>query len=43
VRLIAEFHGGRVRAFNLAEAAGVRFEVEVPLLRSSQRGPVALP
>jgi two-component system sensor histidine kinase ChvG len=43
VRLIAEFHGGRVHASNLAEAAGVRFEVEVPLLRSSQRGAVALP
>jgi signal transduction histidine kinase len=43
VRLIAEFHGGQVRASNLAEAAGVRFEVEVPLLRSSQRGALALP
>lgn len=43
VRLIAEFHGGQVRASNLAEAGGVRFEVEVPLLRSSQRGALALP
>jgi dedicated sortase system histidine kinase len=43
VRLIAEFHGGAVRASNLADAAGVRFEVDIPLLRSSQRGPVALP
>jgi signal transduction histidine kinase len=30
VRLIAEFHGGRARAFNLPEARGVRFEVEFP-------------
>ncbi|HET9651792.1 MAG TPA: ATP-binding protein [Usitatibacter sp.] len=43
VRLIAEFHGGRVRASNLADGAGVRFEVEIPLPRSSQRGPLALP
>ena len=43
VRLIAEFHGGQVRAENLADAAGVRFEVELPLLRSSQRGALALP
>jgi dedicated sortase system histidine kinase len=43
VRLIAEFHGGRVQAANLADGAGVRFEVEVPLLRSSQRGALALP
>jgi signal transduction histidine kinase len=28
VRLVAEFHGGRVRASNLAKG-GVRFEVEV--------------
>jgi len=31
VRLIAEFHGGRARALNLAAARGVRFEVEVLL------------
>jgi two-component system, OmpR family, sensor histidine kinase ChvG len=43
VRLIAEFHGGQVHASNLAEGAGVRFEVEVPLMRSSQRGAPALP
>jgi signal transduction histidine kinase len=43
VRLIAEFHGGRVRASNLADAAGVRFEVELPLLRSSQRAAAPLP
>lgn len=43
VRLVAEFHGGQVRASNLAEGAGVRFEVEVPLLRSSQRAALALP
>ena len=43
VRLIAEFHGGRVRASNLADSAGVRFEVELPLLRSSQRAAAPLP
>lgn len=43
VRLIAEFHGGRVRASNLPDAGGVRFEVEIPLPRSSQRGTAALP
>ena len=32
VRLIAEFHRGSVRAANLAGDAGVRFEVEIPLL-----------
>jgi two-component system, OmpR family, sensor histidine kinase ChvG len=31
VRLVAEFHGGRARAVNLAGASGVRFEVEVLL------------
>ena len=31
VRLVAEFHGGSVRALNLANAGGVRFEVAVPL------------
>ncbi|HUQ27268.1 MAG TPA: ATP-binding protein [Usitatibacter sp.] len=31
VRLVAEAHGGRVRAENLAAAGGVRFEVEVLL------------
>ena len=31
VRLVAEFHGGRVRAFNLAGQRGVRFEVELLL------------
>jgi dedicated sortase system histidine kinase len=30
VRLVAEFHGGRVRALNLAGGRGVRFEVELP-------------
>jgi dedicated sortase system histidine kinase len=31
VRLVAEFHGGRVRALNRPGGAGVRFEVEVLL------------
>jgi two-component system, OmpR family, sensor histidine kinase ChvG len=31
VRLVAEFHRGGVRALNLANAGGVRFEIEVPL------------
>ena len=31
VRLVAEFHGGRVRAMNLADDKGVRFDVEVPV------------
>ena len=31
VRLVAEFHGGRVRATNLRGGAGARFEVEVLL------------
>jgi signal transduction histidine kinase len=30
VRLVAEFHGGRVRAENLPGGEGVRFEVELP-------------
>ncbi len=30
VRLVAEFHGGRVRAENLGAGKGVRFEVELP-------------
>jgi len=30
VRLVAEYHGGRVRAANLPEGRGVRFEVELP-------------
>jgi signal transduction histidine kinase len=30
VRLVAEFHGGKVRARNLPGADGVRFEVELP-------------
>ena len=30
VRLVAEFHGGRVRAANLPAGRGVRFEVELP-------------
>jgi two-component system sensor histidine kinase ChvG len=30
VRLVAEYHGGRVRAANLASGRGVRFEVELP-------------
>lgn len=29
-RLIAEFHGGRIRAYNLEEANGVAFEVTLP-------------
>ena len=43
VRLVAERHGGAARAENQPRGAGVRFEVEVPLLRSSQRGALALP
>jgi dedicated sortase system histidine kinase len=31
VRLVAEAHGGRARAFNLPAGRGVRFEVEIPL------------
>ena len=31
VRLVAEFHGGRVDAENLAGRPGVRFGIEVPL------------
>jgi signal transduction histidine kinase len=31
VRLVAEFHRGSVRALNLANAGGVRFEIDVPL------------
>ena len=31
VRLVAEFHGGRVRARNLSAGGGARFEVEVLL------------
>ncbi len=31
VRLVAEFHGGRVRARNLSAEGGARFEVEVLL------------
>jgi dedicated sortase system histidine kinase len=30
VRIVAEFHRGSVRAVNLPEGAGVRFEVELP-------------
>jgi signal transduction histidine kinase len=30
VRLVAEYHGGTVRAANLPGASGVRFEVELP-------------
>jgi signal transduction histidine kinase len=30
VRLVAEYHGGTVRAEDLPGGAGVRFEVEVP-------------
>jgi len=30
VRLVAEWHGGRVRASNLPSGRGVRFEVELP-------------
>jgi len=30
VRLVAEFHGGGVRAVNLPGGQGVRFEVELP-------------
>jgi signal transduction histidine kinase len=32
VRLVAEFHGGRVHAENAAPARGVRFVVELPLV-----------
>src|SRR5713101_5944917 len=31
VRLVAEFHGGTVRASNVAESGRVRFEVELAL------------
>jgi signal transduction histidine kinase len=31
VRLVAEFHGGRVKASSLAGRTGARFEVEVLL------------
>jgi dedicated sortase system histidine kinase len=31
VRLVAEFHRGSVRALNLANEGGVRFEIDVPL------------
>jgi signal transduction histidine kinase len=31
VRLVAEFHGGTVRARNAADSGRVRFEVELPL------------
>ena len=31
VRLVAEFHGGTVRAVNLPEGRGVLFEVDVPV------------
>jgi two-component system, OmpR family, sensor histidine kinase ChvG len=30
VKIIADFHGGVVRANNLADVSGVRFEVEIP-------------
>jgi two-component system, OmpR family, sensor histidine kinase ChvG len=30
VKIIADFHGGNVRASNLADVSGVRFEVEIP-------------
>jgi two-component system, OmpR family, sensor histidine kinase ChvG len=30
VKIIADFHGGVVRASNLADVSGVRFEVEIP-------------
>jgi dedicated sortase system histidine kinase len=30
VRLVAEFHGGRARAANVADGGGVVFEVEIP-------------
>jgi len=33
VRLIAEFHGGRARAENLADGRGVRFAVTLPAAR----------
>ncbi len=34
VRLVAQFHGGTARAANLADGAGVLFEVELPLAPS---------
>ncbi|HET7730830.1 MAG TPA: ATP-binding protein [Usitatibacter sp.] len=33
VRIVAEYHGGRARAANRPEGAGVRFTVTVPLVR----------
>ncbi len=35
VRLIAEFHGGTVKAVNLQDRSGVRFEVTLPLMSQS--------
>lgn len=32
VRIVAQFHGGEVRATNLSGASGVRFEVDLPLV-----------
>ena len=36
-RLVAEFHGGRIRAADLPGGAGVRFEVAVPLAAGRER------
>lgn len=36
VRLICEFHGGRVEACNLADGAGVEIRMEFPLLQPTQ-------
>jgi signal transduction histidine kinase len=33
VRLIAEFHGGRASAHNLADGTGVTFSIRIPALQ----------
>ena len=36
VRVIAEYHKGRVRAVNLADGSGVAIAVELPLAQSAR-------
>ena len=36
VRVIAEFHGGSVRAINLVDGSGVAIAVELPLVADSE-------